>query len=88
MRKIILFIMMCCIGVGCVSGHPHHRHYHHHHHCDWWVVPAVVGSTAIVTQVVQQYQEPKVIIREPNKKLIKVEVLPDGTKVYHYVYEK
>lgn len=88
MKKIILFIMMCCMFMGCASGHPCHRHHHHHHHrCDYWIVPTVIGSTAIVTQIVQQSQEPKVIIKEPNKKLIKIEILPDGTKVYHYIYE-
>lgn len=90
MKKIILFILICCMFMGCVSGHPCHRHHHHHHHhhrCDYWIVPTIIGSAAIVTQVAQQSQEPKVIIKEPNKKLIKIEILPDGTKVYHYIYE-
>ena len=89
LKRIILCIMMGVTGVGGVSWPPCHRYHHHHHHhrCDYWIVPTVIGSAAIVTQVVQQSQEPKVIIKEPNKKLIKIEILPDGTKVYHYVYE-
>lgn len=96
--KKLLILGLSIITAIVTYARPHHRHshvppppphrHHHHHHSNWWVAPVIIGSAIATTSIINAYNSPKVIVYDyaPEKRLIRVEVLPDGTRVYYYGY--
>lgn len=73
--------------------------YHHHHHGghyyggDWWIPLAVVGGVAAISSIAASNRptyvaQPTttVVVPQPSstRRITKVEVMPDGTKIYYY----
>ncbi|MBR6389570.1 MAG: hypothetical protein IKS15_05570 [Opitutales bacterium] len=85
-------------GFGCGRGFApppppryHHGGYHHHHHGDWWVPAAIIGGSLIAGSVISAAAAPAtttttttVVAPSAPSKVVRIDVLPDGTKVYYY----
>ena len=93
MKKLLILGLSIATAIVTYARPHHHRHGHipphrHHHHSNWWVAPVIISSAIATTSIINAYNSPKVIIYDyaPEKRLIRVEVLPDGTRVYYYGY--
>lgn len=98
MKKLLTFGLSIVTAIVTYARPHHHRHchippppphrHHHHYHSNWWVAPVIIGSAIATNSIINAYNSPKVIIYDyaPEKRLIRVEVLPDGTRVYYYGY--
>ena len=69
----------------------HHGGYHHHHHGDWWVPAAIIGGSILAGSVVSAAAAPAaatttttVVAPATPSRVVRIDVLPDGTKVYYY----
>ncbi len=94
--KTILITCLIALTASILVARPNHFSpgpfrrppvHHGHHRGDWWIPAAIIGGSIIVGSAINNSTSSTttvVVPQTPPRRVIRIDVLPDGTKVYHY----